>query len=222
MPEPILDVRAIDAFYGDFQALFGVSLSVQAGQVVAVIGANGAGKSTLLKSIAGLMPPRGGEILFDGEHIGAPARLRYGQARYRAGTGRPPAVSLVDGRGESADRRTIAALWTLDARAHLRPVPGTGRATASGRPRSFGRPATDGGDRARADVKPAPAAVRRDQPGPGADRRARHLCAPAGYRQGRSVADHRRAGHRAGAAARRTKSTACRKAASRCKAPPAT
>jgi len=71
MPEPLLDVRAIDAFYGDFQALFGVSMRVEAGEVVAVIGANGAGKSTLLKSIAGLMHPHRGEILFDSEPIGA-------------------------------------------------------------------------------------------------------------------------------------------------------
>jgi len=72
MPDaPLLDVQAIDAFYGDFQALFGVSLRVRAGEVVAVIGANGAGKSTLLKSIAGLMHPRRGEILFDGAPIGA-------------------------------------------------------------------------------------------------------------------------------------------------------
>jgi branched-chain amino acid transport system ATP-binding protein len=61
----MLEVRAIDAFYGDFQALFGVSLRVNAGEVVAVIGANGAGKSTLLKTIAGLMHPRRGNILFD-------------------------------------------------------------------------------------------------------------------------------------------------------------
>ena len=59
MPDaPLLDVRALTAFYGDFQALFGVSMSVAPGQVVAIIGANGAGKSTLLKSIAGLMPAR--------------------------------------------------------------------------------------------------------------------------------------------------------------------
>ena len=70
MPEPLLHVNAIDAFYGDFQALFGVSLRVEAGQVVAVIGANGAGKSTLLTSIAGLMPPRRGDIVFGGESIG--------------------------------------------------------------------------------------------------------------------------------------------------------
>ncbi len=71
---PLLELRAVDAFYGDFQALFGVSLRVSAGEVVAVIGANGAGKSTLLKSIAGLMSPRRGDILFDGKPIGtAPA-----------------------------------------------------------------------------------------------------------------------------------------------------
>jgi branched-chain amino acid transport system ATP-binding protein len=74
MPDPLLEVRAIDAYYGDFQALFGISLRVNAGEVVAVIGANGAGKSTLLKSIAGMMPPRRGDILFDGKPIGgAPA-----------------------------------------------------------------------------------------------------------------------------------------------------
>ena len=50
MPEPLLDVRALDAYYGDFQALFRVSLRVAAGEVVAVIGANGAGKSTLLNA----------------------------------------------------------------------------------------------------------------------------------------------------------------------------
>ena len=75
MPEtmpgsPLLDVRALAAFYGDFQALFGVSLTVQRREVVAIIGANGAGKSTLLRSIAGLMPARRDAIVFDGEPIG--------------------------------------------------------------------------------------------------------------------------------------------------------
>ncbi len=73
MPEPLLDVRDIDVFYGDFQALFGVSLRVEAGAVAAVIGANGAGKSTLLKTIAGLIAPRRGEIVFDGAPTGAAA-----------------------------------------------------------------------------------------------------------------------------------------------------
>jgi branched-chain amino acid transport system ATP-binding protein len=71
MPEGLLQVEALDAFYGDFQALFGVSLRVEAGQAVAIIGANGAGKSTLLKSIAGLMPAGPEAIRFDGVAIGA-------------------------------------------------------------------------------------------------------------------------------------------------------
>jgi branched-chain amino acid transport system ATP-binding protein len=67
---PLLEVRALAAFYGDFQALFDVSLKVERGQVVAIIGANGAGKSTLLKSVAGLMPARRDAIMFDGAPIG--------------------------------------------------------------------------------------------------------------------------------------------------------
>ncbi|MFL6797906.1 MAG: ABC transporter ATP-binding protein [Xanthobacteraceae bacterium] len=69
MPDPLLEVRALDAFYGDFQALFGVSLSVAAGEVVAVIGANGAGKSTLLKCIAGAMLSHTGDMTFAGEPL---------------------------------------------------------------------------------------------------------------------------------------------------------
>jgi branched-chain amino acid transport system ATP-binding protein len=73
----LLKVQAIDASYGDFQALFGVSLSVGSGQVVAVIGANGAGKSTLLQAIAGLLVSRRESIVFDGAALGdVPAHLR--------------------------------------------------------------------------------------------------------------------------------------------------
>jgi branched-chain amino acid transport system ATP-binding protein len=70
MPEAFLDVDMLDAFYGDFQALFGVSMRVEAGAIVAVIGANGAGKSTLLKSIAGLMAARPEAIRFGAVAIG--------------------------------------------------------------------------------------------------------------------------------------------------------
>jgi branched-chain amino acid transport system ATP-binding protein len=66
----LLEVDGLTAFYGDFQALYGVSLSVDAGQAVAVIGANGAGKSTLLKSIVGMIRAAPGMIRFDGEPIG--------------------------------------------------------------------------------------------------------------------------------------------------------
>jgi len=70
MPDPLLAVEGLDAHYGDFQALFGVSLKIARGEVVAVVGANGAGKSTLLQSIAGLMRQAPGAILLDGEAIG--------------------------------------------------------------------------------------------------------------------------------------------------------
>jgi branched-chain amino acid transport system ATP-binding protein len=78
MPDTLLEVRSLDAYYGDFQALFGVSLKVAAGEVVAVIGANGAGKSTLLNSIAGLVHARRDAIVLAGEPVGrVPA---YGMA----------------------------------------------------------------------------------------------------------------------------------------------
>src|SRR5262249_25085514 len=70
MPEPLLDVRSLDAFYGDFQALFGASLKVVAGEGGAGIGANGAGKTTLLKCVAGGITPRRGAVLFDCEPLG--------------------------------------------------------------------------------------------------------------------------------------------------------
>ena len=66
----LLEVNSLTAFYGDFQALYGVSLSIDEGQAVAVIGANGAGKSTLLKSIVGMIRAAPRMIYLDGEAIG--------------------------------------------------------------------------------------------------------------------------------------------------------
>ena len=66
----LLRVEDLHVNYGDFEALHGVSLEVDEGEIVTVIGANGAGKTTTLKAIAGLLPPRGGEIFFDGERVG--------------------------------------------------------------------------------------------------------------------------------------------------------
>jgi len=67
----MLDVTAIDTFYGETQALFGVSLSVKAGEVLALLGANGAGKTTVLRSILGLTRARRGDIRFQGKSIAA-------------------------------------------------------------------------------------------------------------------------------------------------------
>lgn len=70
MPESILEVRGLDAFYGDFQALFGVDMHVGHEEVIAIIGANGAGKSTLLRSISGLMSNPADQVRFEGKPVG--------------------------------------------------------------------------------------------------------------------------------------------------------
>lgn len=66
---PLLQVDELQVFYGDFHAVRGVSLTVEEGQTVAIIGANGAGKSTLLHAITGLNPEKRGHIAFEGEDI---------------------------------------------------------------------------------------------------------------------------------------------------------
>ncbi len=76
----MLDVAAIDTFYGETQALFGVSLSVDAGEVLALLGANGAGKTTVLRSILGLTRARRGEIRFQGRSIAARATHEIARA----------------------------------------------------------------------------------------------------------------------------------------------
>lgn len=67
---PLLEIDTLDVFYGDLQAVFGVSLTLAEGEALALIGANGAGKSTLLNAIVGLVPARGGAMRFDGRPIG--------------------------------------------------------------------------------------------------------------------------------------------------------
>lgn len=65
----MLSIRNIDVFYGNIQALRGVSLEVEKGEIVSLIGANGAGKSTTLKAISGLIHPKNGTIEFEGINI---------------------------------------------------------------------------------------------------------------------------------------------------------
>ena len=75
----LLEVDRVASFYGDFQALFEVSLEVAEGEAVAVIGANGAGKSTLLRTVAGLMGRGRGTVTFDGRPLdGVPTHRRLG------------------------------------------------------------------------------------------------------------------------------------------------
>lgn len=69
MASQLLEVKGLNVSYGDIQALWDVSLSVEEGTIVALIGANGAGKTTLLKTISGLMRPKKGEILLSGKSL---------------------------------------------------------------------------------------------------------------------------------------------------------
>ncbi|MEL6233078.1 MAG: ABC transporter ATP-binding protein [Pseudomonadota bacterium] len=71
MAEPLLSVTALNAHYGDFQALFGVTLHAGPGEVIAIIGANGAGKTTLMRAISGLLPSAAEQVRFRGQPIGA-------------------------------------------------------------------------------------------------------------------------------------------------------
>ena len=87
----ILEVQTIDTFYGVFQALFGVSLRLDAGEVVCLLGRNGAGKTTAILSIMGLVPPRRGRVVFRGEDL----------------TGKPPHVIAWKGIGFVPEDRRI-------------------------------------------------------------------------------------------------------------------
>jgi len=65
----LLEVEKIDAFYGNIQALRGISLTVEQGEIVTLIGSNGAGKTTTLRSISGTLRPRKGTVTFDGKDL---------------------------------------------------------------------------------------------------------------------------------------------------------
>ena len=99
MTEPILQVHDLDVSYGSSRALFGVSLEVQPGTVVAVLGANGAGKSTLARTISGLVAPTVGKVFFEGHDVtGFPAHRirRLGLTYIPEGRGIFPGLSVVD------------------------------------------------------------------------------------------------------------------------------
>ncbi len=66
----MLEVRDVDAGYGDTQVLFGMNMEVRRGEVVAIVGSNGVGKTTLLRTVSGLLKPSRGSIRFDGAEIG--------------------------------------------------------------------------------------------------------------------------------------------------------
>ncbi len=95
----VLEIQDVDVFYGDFQALFKVSFTVEEGQTFACIGANGGGKSTLLRTVAGLQRPRSGTVLFQGkpvDQISAHDRVKLGIALVPEGRRVFPSLSVYE------------------------------------------------------------------------------------------------------------------------------
>ena len=99
----LLEVQDIHAGYGKLEILKGVSLRVEAGQVVSIIGPNGAGKSTVFKTLFGLLPTRHGRVRFDGEDV----------------TNRPPADLLRRGITYVPQGRNVFPLMTVDENLRL-------------------------------------------------------------------------------------------------------
>jgi len=121
----LLNVTALDAFYGDFQALFGIDLELHPGEAVAVIGANGSGKSTLLKSLAGLVKNRPGAIRLAGQNIGdyAAAKIvRMGLALVPEGRQLFPSLSVEENLLIGAYGGDRKSPWNLDAIYRMFPV----------------------------------------------------------------------------------------------------
>jgi branched-chain amino acid transport system ATP-binding protein len=121
----LLKVTTLDAFYGDFQALFGIDLELHSGETVAVIGANGAGKSTLLKSLAGLIHNRPDAIRLAGQSIGdcaAASIVRMGLALVPEGRQLFPSLSVEENLLIGAYGGERTSPWDLRAVYRMFPV----------------------------------------------------------------------------------------------------
>jgi branched-chain amino acid transport system ATP-binding protein len=114
---PVLRTRGLQAFYGDFQALFGVDFELYEGETVAIIGANGAGKSTFLKTICGLLAaPRDAVEVF-GQSVGGLAAHKLvglGIAMTPEGRQLFPSLTVEENLLMGATRAPKARSWTLD------------------------------------------------------------------------------------------------------------
>ena len=133
MSEALLAVENLKAFYGDFQALHGVSLSLGRGEVLSLIGANGAGKSTLLKAICGLVASERGAITWKGSPIGStPASeiVKRGIALVPEGRRLFPSLSVEENLVLGGSMRRPGP-WTLQTVYELFPILAEKRGAAS-------------------------------------------------------------------------------------------
>ena len=122
---PLLQTRRLTAFYGDFQALYGIDTTLEKGETIAIIGANGAGKSTFLKAIAGLIHGAADSVLLDGSPIGArPAAdiVKLGIALVPEGRRLFPSLTVEENLLIGGYSRKMTGTWTLDRVYALFPI----------------------------------------------------------------------------------------------------
>jgi branched-chain amino acid transport system ATP-binding protein len=121
----LLEISSLTAFYGDFQALYGIDTTLEKGETIAIIGANGAGKSTFLKAIAGLIPAAPDSIVFDGVSIGARAAaeiVKLGIALVPEGRRLFPSLTVEENLKVGAYGNKTKGAWTLDRVYALFPI----------------------------------------------------------------------------------------------------
>lgn len=125
MSEPLLSLRGVKAYYGNVIALKGVDIDVNAGEIVALIGANGAGKSTFLKAIAGLLPRPAAAVRLDGRDIGTlPAFeiVKLGVSLVPEGRRLFTSLSVEENLLVGAYGRRTEGPWSLDTVYRLFPM----------------------------------------------------------------------------------------------------
>ena len=121
----LLETRGLTARYGDFQALFGVDIALEAGETIAIIGANGAGKTTLMRAIAGVLASAPDMVRLDGQDIGAMQAadiMALGIAMVPEGRRLFPSLSVEENLLIGAHGRKVAGPWTLDSVYDLFPI----------------------------------------------------------------------------------------------------
>ena len=160
----MLKIENLDVFYGDAQALDGVSLEIAEGAIVAIVGANGAGKTSLIRTIAGMHKPARGRILYRGMDIaGWPSHKVCDLGIGQVAEGRQvfPSLSIAENlaMGAMLPRARATRDRNLDkVYAH---VPGAGRAPQPGRRHAVRRRAADAGHRPLPDGRARTGDVRR-------------------------------------------------------------
>ena len=150
----ILEVQDIHTYYGDAYVLQGLSLQLEQGQILGLLGRNGVGKTTLVNSIVGFTPPRRGKIVFKGADITRHLVVRDRAQRHGPGAAGPARVSRPERRGKPAGGRAQHRAPRLESAARLRAVSAPAGAPQPARQDAVRRRAADARHRPRADDQP--------------------------------------------------------------------